>query len=280
MPENTTRVWEIDSERGREELHLADMSSLDVITRQLPHGFYSTFRTFDQGKQVLGLRAHLQRLYQPAEVQQITPAVPAEELRRHLAETVREYSKEVKLRVIIIDNGKIYIITQPLKTLPSNIYKRGVKVVTTDIKRKNPRIKSTNFISTSESTRTKLARSDFFEALLIRNEFILEGMTSNFFYVKEGRLGTAREGILLGVTRRTVLRVARGSGLSILYRLLKRDQVPALTEAFLTSSSRGIVPIVRIDDESVGEARPGGVTFGLQNQYDRYVLSHAEALEP
>ena len=280
MPENSTRVWEITPERGREELHLADMSSLDAITRQLPQGFYSTFRTFDGGRRVLGLRAHLQRLYQPAYSQQITPVVTTEGLRRHLAEMLRAYPEDAKLRVIIIDNGKIYIIIQNHNKLPIHIYKHGVKVITTDVRRQNPRTKSTTFISASESTRLQIADSQYFEALLLRNDRILEGMTSNFFYVKEGELGTARGGILLGVTRRTVLRVARGSGLSILYRPLKRGQVPALTEAFLTSSSRGIVPIVQIDDMPVGEGRPGKITRGLQSAYDRYVRSHAETVDP
>ena len=125
------------------------------------------------------------------------------------------------------------------------------------------------------------AHSEFFEALLVRNEFILEGMSSNFFYVKgDGILGTAQKNILLGVTRRTVLRVARGSGIDIAYRALKREQVPALDEAFLTSSSRGIVPIVQIDDLPVGEGRPGSVTNRLSRLYNHYVVSHAEVIQP
>jgi branched-chain amino acid aminotransferase len=91
-------------------------------------------------------------------------------------------------------------------------------------------------------------------------------------------LETARKGILLGVTRRTVLRVARGSGLDIVYSPLKREQVPALDEAFITSSSRGIVPVVQIDDMTVGEGCPGEITDSLRLLYETYIESRAEQL--
>jgi branched-chain amino acid aminotransferase len=146
------------------------------------------------------------------------------------------------------------------------------------VQRESPRLKSTSFIAASESIRAQIAASEIFEALLVRNKFILEGMTSNFFYIRDGILGTAQKHILLGVTRQTVLRVARGSGVGIVYRSLKREQVPAVSEAFLTSSSRGIVPIVQIDDVSVGEGRPGSMTKRLSNLYQEYVIRHAEII--
>jgi len=278
MLENTTRVWALSEEAGAVELDMPDATSLDAVTRQLPQGFYSTFRTYDGGKRVLGLRAHLERLYQPAELHQIKPAVPANLLRSRLAKILGEYPGEARGRVIMTSAGQIYLVLSHLKPLPMEIYSRGVKVVTTDVQRQNPRLKSTAFISASENTRTQIAGSDSFEALIVRNEFILEGITSNFFYIKEGKLGTAREGILLGVTRGTVLRVARGSGFSIVYRALKLEQVPDLDEAFITSSSRGIVPVVQIDDITVGEGRSGLLTKQLSDLYLEYVMRYAELI--
>ena len=272
------RVWEITSEKGRVELYPEDTSSLDAVTRGLPQGFYSTFRTFDGGRRVMGLRAHLQRLYQPAKLQQIEPTVSVGILRTHLAEILSECQNEARLRVAITTKGKIYITTQPLKTPPSTTYSHGVKVTTAAIQRQNPRMKSTSFISDSKNMRTQIANSDVFEALLVRNGFILEGMTSNFFYIKGGKLGTARNNVLLGVTRGIVLRVARGSGISILYRPLELKQVPALSEAFITSSSRGVVPVVQIDDMPVGEGMPGSVTKQLSDLYIEYVMRHAEPI--
>ncbi len=254
------------------------MSSLDALTRQLPPGYYSTFRTFDGSKRVLGLRAHLRRLYHPAAMQKIIPSVPVMILRQHLADLLQDYPEDARVRLVMTEMGQIYVMLTALTLLPAEIYANGVKVMTADVQRQTPRLKSTSFISTSEGTRTQIANSEIFEALLVRNDFILEGMTSNFFYIKDGDLGTARRDILLGVTRRTVLRVARGSGFSIVYRPLKREQAAALNEAFLTSSSRGIVPIVQIDDVLVGEGSPGPNTKKLMEAYQTYVMHHTESI--
>jgi branched-chain amino acid aminotransferase len=278
MPEYTIKVWELSQENGMTEISLPESSSLDAITRHLPQGFYTTFRTYDAGKRVLGSRAHLQRLYQPAASQRITPSAPEEKLRQHLAEILLAYPDEARVRLILTFEGRVYLVLERLKTLPAEVYSQGVKVVTTSIERENPRLKSTAFISASEGARTNIARSKIFEALLVRNGFILEGMTSNFFYINDGKLGTARKGILLGVTRRSVLRVARGSGLEIIYQPLKREQIQVLDEAFLTSSSRGIVPIVEIDDLTVGEGIPGLITKRLMKAYSEYVLRTAEKI--
>lgn len=278
MTENTTKVWELSLADGAVEINLPEPSSLDAITRQLPQGLYTTFRTYGGGKRVLGLRAHLERLYRPSATQRVDPSVPVDRLRQELAGILQDYPNEARVRLMMTAGGRFYMAVEPLRPLPAEIYLRGVKVVTTGIERQNPRLKSTAFISASEGTRAKIAGSDIFEALMVRKGFILEGMTSNFFYIKERLLGTARKSILLGVTRRTVLQVARRSGLEIVYNPLKLDQVPALAEAFLTSSSRGIVPIVEIDDATVGEGIPGPITKGLMKAYSEYVFHAAEKI--
>jgi branched-chain amino acid aminotransferase len=278
MSETAIKAWELSKENGAVEIDLVDRSNLDAISRQLPQGYYTTFRTYGGGQRVLGLRAHLQRLYQPAITQRVAPSVPVDRLRQELAGILHGYSNEARVRLMMTAGGQFYTAIEPLRPLPAKVYLQGVKVVTTGIERQTPRLKSTAFIAASEGIRTKIEGSDTFEALILQKGLILEGMTSNIFYIKEGKLGTARKGILLGVTRRTVLRVARGSGLEIVYRPLKREQVPALDEAFLTSSSRGIVPIVQIDETPVGEGRPGPITQRLMKTYDEYVLRATEKI--
>jgi len=252
--------------------------SFDRLTRQLPQGFYTTFRTYALGKRVLGLSAHLQRLFKPATLQAIEPVVSPEVLRNELRNILKGCTNEARVRLIMTVNGDIFLVLTPFKTLPIEIYQNGVKVITTSVQRESPRLKSTNFITSSESIRTQIAGSEIFEALLLRKDLILEGVTSNFFYVIDGALGTARNNILLGVTRRTVIRVGRDMDLEIRYRPLHRDQIPALEEAFLTSSSRGIVPIIQIDQFQVGEGIPGTITKQLMEAYNVYVARHTEII--
>jgi branched-chain amino acid aminotransferase len=266
------RTWKITKNK-LEEIHFADPPSLDAVTRQLPDGYYSTFRTYGECTRVLGLSAHLRRL----------PDVDASLLRRNLLLALEPYRPgEVRGRVMMTKQGQVYISIEPLKLLPREVYEKGVQVETTEMERDSPRIKSTAFISASDSERQHLAKEGIFEALLVKNGRILEGMTSNFFYVAQvGNLryvGTARNDILLGVTRTVVIHVARGRGLEMRYSPLKLDQLSAVNEAFITSSSRGVVPVIQIDDVTVGQGSPGQITKMLMSAYEEYVLRRAEKI--
>lgn len=113
---------------------------------------------------------------------------------------------------------------------------------------------------------------------MVHRNRILEGLTSNFYSVRAGKLITARNGILLGVTRRTVLRVARLNGIGIEYRSLRVDELPLIDEAFITSSSRGVVPVVEINGQPVGAGQVGDIGRLLRRAYDEYVLRKAERI--
>ncbi len=281
------RTWKLTN-TSIEEIDCADAGSLDEITRQLPEGYYSTFRTFDGCMRVLGLSAHLRRLYEPVP----TPEASASSLRRQLLALLEPYRPdEARVRVIMTKQGQVYIAIEPLKRLLPEVYERGVRVETTDMHRESPRLKSTAFISASDSERQHIARAGIFEALLVKDGEILEGMTSNFFYVnysrtstalrsaqREAILYTARDDILLGITRETVIEIARGRGLEVRYQSLKRDQLAAVAETFTTSSSRGIVPVVQIDDFTIGQGSPGPITKQLSAAYDADVIARAERI--
>jgi branched-chain amino acid aminotransferase len=265
-----------------------DATTLDDVTRQLSEGYYSTFRTFDSGSRVLGLTAHLQRLYGPVS----SPEVDESFLRRQLSVLLESYRPgEARIRAIMTRRGQVYVGIAPLVPLPGEVYEKGVCVETTELHREHPRLKSTSFIGQSNAERKHIAQEGIFEALLIKDGKILEGMTSNFFYVRHQRaarsgakskrevfLCTARYGILLGVTRENVIEIARRRGMEIKFEPLRLDQLNDLSEAFITSSSRGIVPVIRIDDFTVGEGSPGPITRELMTAYKSYVSEKAEKI--
>lgn len=280
-------------------------STLDEMTRALPQGFYTTFTTLAEGTRALGLRSHLQRLYVPAHELGLRPGVDEKTLRERLALLVKEnLPKESRLRLILTkEKGEVYVGVEPFNPLPESVYRKGVRVVTTEMARHDPRIKDTAFIAESLAQR-RLLGGDIFEVLLTRNGKILEGMTSNFYAAahvlarrsetttkqssqsggllwaddrrprNDVKLITARQGILPGVTRRVVLQLAKGEGLSIEYRAPRLDE--DFVETFLTSSSRGIVPIVQIDDRAVGQGRVGEIAKRLSKAYTAYLQRHAE----
>lgn len=252
-------------------------SSLDLLTAALPQGFYTTFSTLAYGIKVLDLQSHLRRLYVPAKEMELTPAVDEKILRERISELVKiNLPNESRVRLILSKTtGEIYVGLQPFQSLPESIYASGVKTITSSISRHDPRVKDTGFISESASQR-KLISADVFEVLLSKNGKILEGMTSNFYAIKKNILITAQRGILLGITRKAILRVARGEGMFIEYRATNINE--NFDEAFLTSSSRGVVPIISIDGKAVGQGRVGEWTKTLSKAYQAYVERRSETL--
>src|SRR5688572_3567481 len=252
-------------------------SSLDLFTASVHDGFYTTFSTLDGGKRVLGLSSHLQRLYVPAKEKKLTPSTDEKFLREQLTNLAKDnLPNESRVRLILTkDTGDVFIAIQPFEPIPESVYQNGVHVITSSVSRSDPRIKDSSFISKSSQQRT-LLNKDTFEVLLTKNGKILEGMTSNFYAVKGKTLITAQRGILLGVTRKVLLKLARGQGMSIEYRAPFVNE--KFDEAFLTSSSRGVVPIVSIDGKPVGQGRVGAWTKKLISAYRSYVMVNSELI--
>ena len=275
-------VFSIQSGREPAKLNLTlTENNLDEVSRQLPQGVYSTFRTFGACEKVLGLNAHLDRLYVPASEMRIQPSTSKGELRETMRQLLAPHRpRDAKVRISLSLNeaaqGQIFVAIEPLKLLDENVYRQGIKVISSSVSRTDPRLKSTSFISNSENQRLLLAKTGIFEALIVKNGRIFEGMTSNFYAVSAGKIITARYNILLGVTRRFVLRLARSAGIGIEYRSLRIDEVAGISEAFITSSSRGVVPVVSVDNIPIGKGSPGNVAPMLRHVYDAYVLDKAE----
>jgi len=254
--------------------------SLDAATALLPGGLYTTFRTYSHGQRVWGLQSHLNRLYLPAAQKGIVPALSQTELRQILV-CLLDSAQAVEWRVRLIlsesdQAGACFAVIEPFFPPPASLYQIGVRVVTVAIHRSTPRLKTTAFIAASARAR-QLLTGGIYEAVMMRPDgCALECLTSNFYLVRGATLVTARDGILRGVTRRAVLHLVRQIGLKIDY------QPPCLKtpydEAFLTSSSRGVVPIVEIDGQPVAGGKPGPIAVRLNALYQTYVERNATQL--
>lgn len=162
----------------------------------------------------------------------------------------------------------VVVTAQPLH-VPEGTYERGVTAVTLARSRELPEVKSVSYLSASLARR-EAQRRGAEEALLVTpEELLLEGSYSNIFLVNPGVLVTpALElGILPGVTRAVVLELAREAGLSVQQREVHRDELSAHEEAFLTATTREIVPLVEVDGAAIADGRPGPVTAELLRRY-------------
>ena len=275
----TVRVWEI-KDRGNATVLKEDilknrsLVTMNDVTRELPNGAYTTFRTY-QHHNAINIENHLDRLEETAKLANNPISLQRETILAGIREAIKESSNlDSRVRIFVdlsLHLGSVLILLEPLQTPPAECYKKGIEVVTCEIVRDNPQAKLTNFISIAHEIRQNL-NSKFEEALLVdRKGFILEGLTSNFFSVVDNRLQTAGCDILLGVTRSIVLNEAAKMGMDIRYEPVSIHDIATITEAFITSSSRGILPIRTIDGTRIGTGKPGPCTRLLTKHFEQTI---------
>ena len=174
----------------------------------------------------------------------------------------------------------VIVIVTPLSELAPSIAENGVEVMISSFQRTThlADAKTGNLIRTVLAQReARLAGA--FEAILLTPEgWISDGITSNIYLVKGRKLMTpSREACILeGITRGAVLELAGRMGLEVVEGLLQRSDIESADEMFLTSSTRGIVPIVRVNASSdvriVANGKPGPVTQALRNAYSQELV--------
>jgi branched-chain amino acid aminotransferase len=96
---------------------------------------------------------------------------------------------------------------------------------------------------------------------------VVEGPGFNVFAVRDGRLVTPNEGVLEGITRRTVIEIAQAQGIPVELRALPAAELRGANEAFLTSSGGGVLPVTRVDGQALGDGQPGALTRRLLATY-------------
>jgi len=151
---------------------------------------------------------------------------------------------------------------------------RGIKVRTSSYTRHHVNITMCKAKAVGNYTNSMLAlreavESGAEEALLLDNEgYVAEGSGENFFMVRAGKLHTPElMSCLEGITRDTVMRLARDMGLEIVERRITRDEVYIADEAFFTGTAAEVVPIREVDGRAVGTGRRGPLTTELQARY-------------
>jgi len=246
----------------------------------LPDGVYSGLRTFP-GARFLALEAHLDRAERSARALGYSIAAERAALVRALQQVADEAAPvDLALRFDVLAEpaeldhvrARTWIAATALEPIPAHFLAQGVAVQwARELSRERPLVKTTGFVR--RRSPYPLARQDAYEHLLSDPAGrILEGTSSNFFVARAGRLVTAGEGVLEGITRGIVLELAAQASIEIDLEAPRADQLAHWQEAFLTSSTRGVVPVVAIGGERVGDGRPGPLTARLLASY----REHAE----
>ncbi|MBM2820717.1 MAG: amino acid aminotransferase [Candidatus Berkelbacteria bacterium] len=169
------------------------------------------------------------------------------------------------------NEGNFFISLYNLHTLPMEIYQNGGVLITKENQRELFGAKTTNYINLMSCYDDKKEKNAI-DVLYISRGKILECATSNFFIFKGDNLITAKENILLGTRRRLILNLVKGKFKISEREIILKDLLSA-DEAFISSTTREIVPIVKIDKIKIDNGKPGERTKFLMSEYGKITNS-------
>jgi len=255
-------------------------------------GIYETMRAYN-GKLFL-MKKHLSRLQHSARSISLKLPLSLEQIKDALNESLRvnklldAYVRlhisrgpgEIGLDPALCIAPTMVIVAKPFHDYPAEQYSRGVRVAMVKTRRNHPdaldpSIKGTNFLN-NILAKIEAIKAGAYEGIMLNWEgYVAEGTISNIFMVKKGVLYTpaVKTGILEGVTRDLVLRLAGKKKLLIKEALLRPQAFYAADECFITNTTMEIMPITTIDKKKIGIGKPGPITAMLQQSYKKEVLA-------
>ncbi|GAW92571.1 branched-chain-amino-acid transaminase [Calderihabitans maritimus] len=233
---------------------------------------------------VFKLKEHLKRLYESARCIQLNIGLTEEEMEEVVLETLRRNNLRDGYIRLVVTRGRgdlgldprkcpkplVFCIASKIQLYPEELYQKGLEVVTVPTRRNvpealNPRIKSLNYLN-NILAKIEANLAGVPEAIMLNNEgYVAEATGDNVFIVKNGVLITPppHVGILEGITRNTVMELARKRGIPVEERVFTRLDLFIADECFLTGTAAEIIPVVKVDGRVIGNGEPGEITTAL-----------------
>jgi branched-chain amino acid aminotransferase len=273
MSRDNTALWYIN---GR--WYHPDEATISINDVAVLRGYsaFESLRTYDRSP--FHLSEHLERLYRSAAMIDLEIPFSREFLAGIVNEAIeRNTYKHASIRLLvtggesedgIVPAGQpgLAVLVTELDERDMERFAQGVKLITTSLQRSTPEAKTTNYTSAIRALKEARRRAAS-DALFVNEQgHVLEGTRSNFFVFRGDTLVTPGVGILSGVTRRAVLELAEGR-FSIQERPILLAELSLVDEAFITSSSKEITPVVRIDDMTIGNGKAGTRTYELEQRF-------------
>lgn len=263
-----------------------------VLTHTLHYGMgvFEGIRAYetDKGTEIFRLTDHINRLYNSAKIFMMDIPWDKPTVIEACKETIRKNDlKSGYIRPIVFYGSEAMGIStrtlgvhMAIAAWPWGAYlgadgmEKGINVKVSSFTRHHVnvtmcRAKAVASYANSILANREATTSGFDEALLLDVEgFVSEGSGENVFIVQKGKLFTPDLASCLdGITRDTVITLARESGLEVIEKRITRDEVYCADEAFFTGTAAEITPIRSLDGRVIGEGRRGPVTAELQKQY-------------
>jgi branched-chain amino acid aminotransferase len=256
-------------------------------------GVYETLRTYN-GQPFLFDR-HMRRLRTTAGMLALDVPLTNDEIAARFLDTVRAAglgdspAREAYIRVLLTrgigeltydlaacPEPSMVVIVKPIVHPPLEVFERGVRVSLVGVVRNhpgtvNPMIKSNNLLNNALAMQEAFRRGGYEGIMRNYKGELAECTQSNLFIVKNGTALTPPidAGLLAGITREFLFEVGADAGIPVREQVLRDADLFDADESFLTSTTREVVPIVQVDDKTIGSGKPGPVTLALLEGYRR-----------
>ena len=286
-----------------------DDATVHVLTHSLHYGLggFEGIRAYKRANgqtSVFRLREHIDRLFDTCKMCLLQCKFTKDQMVTACVETLRQNGmSEGYLRpMIFLGEGAmgIYAPNNPVRAtviawkwgayLGEDALKTGIRAKISSFARHHINVSLAKGKIMGQYTGSVIAKREakfggYDEAILLdANGFVSEGSGENIFIVKKGVLHTPdlSSSILEGITRDTVLTLAREEGIPVHEGRITRDQLWLADEAFFTGTAAEVTPIREVDNRPIGEGTPGPITRRLQERYFDVVrggdTSHVEWL--
>ena len=231
-------------------------------------GVFEFLRTYN-GKLFLP-REHIARFKNSAKILNIKIPISEKQLINIINKLLfKNKFKESGIRIILTggetsdvlgieynyNSPTFFILVDEFEELPKSFYQKGVKLITYEYQREIPHAKTINYL-TAVKLQNLCKRKKVFDVLYTAEGFLLEPTTSNFFIFKKNTLLTPEDNILAGTTRNFVIKLAK-TKFKIEEKNISLKELGKATEFFITSTTKEILPIVKIDGNLIGDGRVG-----------------------
>jgi branched-chain amino acid aminotransferase len=261
-------------------------------------GVYETLRTYNRRPFLLD--RHLRRLHSSASMISLGVPLTDDQCADRIAETVEHASRSVSRDTewyirILLTRGvgeltydpaacpapSVVMIVKPQIDPPAELYASGVRVIISSVMRNhpdtvNPMIKSNNLLNCALAMQEGFRKGAYDVIMRNYRGELAESALSNFFIVKDGLALTPplSAGLLPGITREYVFEVGKAAGVPVREAILHDDDLYSADEAFLTGTTREIMPIVQVANRKIGSGVPGPITKTLHQQFRKMALAH------